>query len=1049
MLNLALKNPIRLFVIMGIIALFGIFLGLKLPISLYPQTSRPVVQMNVNYGGQSAREFIRRFGANIEWQLENIKNSGLTIESVKSRYGQNSVSYTISYDWNTPFSQALKEVQTVAAGAKGMLPRESADSVSVWQWNENGGFLAISFYGKKQSLDELYNQLDPILTPHLKMVADAEEAILWNPESKEIGISLYPDKLALYGLLPSDIFRSIDLSLVSLTGGEIKLGARSAHIQVPTLLNSKDSIENHIIYLAGGRRISLKDIAEVTIGVSEKNSRGFKTDGKDSLILFANPKSGANVKRMSEEILEIVKKNEALFPEGVAYKILVDPSEFIRNSISNLIKDVVLAALLAVLVLFLFIGNFRNVVTAAIEIPLCMIIAFIVMKYTGMNLNLISLGGLALAAGMNVDASVVVMENIFRRQALWSRMNPEKKLEFQDKLMLIFESVKEVAIPILLSITTTLIVFIPLAMTTDLTNAILGDLAKAVIYSHGASAFVALLIVPTIRLKLMKDKKLNPAPLEPLLLKIEAGYLKLISYLVKLKNIKIPVAIIPIALAALLAWVIIPKLPKEIVGTPDTDWIFISVTSPQSTSARMMENTIQEVETRAINLIRNDYNYTFVQQHSDTRGMVMLRLKDKSLMKKAVEMTQKEFINTPETFFYVDAWNPAELPLPNMNHLEIKVSGKNYDEVRNTLSRLNYFVADLGDFERLNKTPFDPKSKIIEFSPYTHLNHQISIPDLLEISTYSSYGKSPGSLNLNGIMTPIRLTLADKRYESLEVLKAYPIKTENKIIPLEALGSFAQIDTPSEIFRQNGIEIATLTSTLDKDKDDNWEELSKKYRSLIETQKSQITEGKDINLEFVQPKKELFQALEQIKTSLLISLFLVSLILWMQFQSIKSVGIILLTLPVGLIGALAALFLMKSTLSLNSALGIILLNGIAVNNAILMVEFFQQLRSKGLAGHEALIETCRTRLRPILITSLTTILGMLPIALGLGDGGKILQPLGIVVVFGLCLSTTLSLIIIPIILSEKSAPEFPDNRKSKLSIVPVPAAEGVEDSAWH
>lgn len=1047
MLKLSLQNPIRLFALITVIALIGIYFGFKLPISLYPQTSRPVVQMNINYGGQSAKEFIRRFGANIEWQLENIKNSGLVIESVKSRYGHNSVSYNVSYDWNTPFAQALKEVQTVAAGAKGMLPRESADSISVWQWNENGGFLAISFYGRKQTLDELYNQLDPLLTPELKKIVDAEEAMLWNPESKEISINLYPDKLAHYGLLPGEVFRSLDFSLVSLTGGEVRLGTKSANIQIPSLLQSQSTIENHLVPLKSGGKVNLKDIADVSIGKSEKSSRSFKTDGKDSLILFANPKSGANVKRMSEEILEIIRKQEKFFPEGVAYKILVDPSEFIRNSISNLIKDVILAAFLAVVVLFLFIGNFRNVVTAAIEIPLCMVIAFIVMKYTGMNLNLISLGGLALAAGMNVDASVVVMENIFSRQEQWARSNPAQPMSLDQKIALIFSSVQEVALPIMLSIGTTLIVFIPLAMTTDLTNAILGDLAKAVIYSHAASAFVALIIVPTIRLKLMRDTSLSAAPLEPFLKKVESTYIATIQKVIKLK--KTPFVVAPFAFAAIMAWVILPRLPKEIVGTPDTDWIFISITSPQSTSARMMENSMQEIEGRATKLLGKNYSYTFVQQHSDTRGMVMLRLRDKSFMKQAVEMAQKEFVNTPETYFYVDAWNPAELPLPSMNHLEVKLAGKNYDEVRNSLSRLNFMVAEKGDYTRLNKTPFDPKATVITFTPYTHLNHQLSLPDLLEITTYSSYGKSPGSLTLNGLMTPIRVGLADKRYESLEALRAYPIKSNNKVIPLEALGTFGQLDLPSEIYRQNGIEQALLTSTLDKEKEGNWETLAGTYKEFIEKNKAAITQGKDVSVEFIQPKKELFEALGQIQVSLAISLLLVAFLLWMQFESFKLVGTILITIPLGLIGAFTALYVMGSTLSLNSALGVILLNGIAVNNAILIVEVYQQLLAKGLSGETALIETCRSRLRPILITSLTTMLGMLPIALGLGDGGKILQPLGIVVVFGLMLSTFLSLVIIPIILFEAKPAALSDVATTENMPNVLAERNKFEDSVWH
>jgi HAE1 family hydrophobic/amphiphilic exporter-1 len=1059
MLERALRHPSRIYVFIGVLAAIGIWCGLKLPISLYPQTSKPVVSLYVGYGGYSSEEFIRKYGAQIEYQLENIKNTGLALESVKSNYSATSVDYTITYDWKVPFANALKEVQAVAASAKGFLPRESGDDMGVSQWNENAGFLAISFYSSRHTLNDLYNLLDPVISPELKKITDAEEAVLWNPESQEVGVHLIPEKMALYGLLPGAVHRSIDTSLSSLTGGEVRLGQDSASFQIPTPLKSGVNLENHIIDLAGKRRVHLKDIADISVGRSDERSNAFKTDGKESLILFASPKSGANVKRMAEDILALVKKQEKLFPDGVQYRVLVDPSEFIRGSVQNLVKDIIFAALLTVLVLFLFIGNLRNVVTVALEIPLSMVLAFIVMYATGMNLNLISLGGLALAAGMNVDASVVVLENIFRHQARWSQQNTGPQ-SASDRFLMILNAVREVAGPIFVSTATTLIVFIPLAMTTDLTNAILGDLAKAVIYSHAVSAFVAVFLVPSIRLTLMKhsgNKPVGVAPLEKQMRWLEKNYIRLVQQVLGRKTIKLAAYTVPVVIAGLLALLIVPKLPKEIVGTPDTDWIFMSVTAPQSSAPRQMENILQEVESKALKTERDYVDYTFVQMQSKNNGSVMLRLKDKADMKGCVERLQKAMSNTPELFFYVDAWNPAELPLPHMNHLEVRVSGKNNEDIRQTISRIKYFVNEQGDYKRLSTKPSAPNSKIHQFIPYEHVwsnleadGNSLNLMDVLQLTVYANRGKSPGSMLIDGKMTPINMKFADHRYQNPDLLAAYPLKIAGKVVPLSALGHFKTVEAPTEIFRQDGREVGILSSTLDKSEEDNWEALSATYRDLLAKNQKELTAGKDVALEFMPAKKELFEALAQVRTSLIISLLLIVLVLWLQFQSLRQVLIILMTIPVGLIGAFVALYAMGSTLSLNSALGVILLNGIAVTNAILLVEVYNHMLSKGVPSREAVLEACRSRLRPILITALTTVLGMLPIAMGWGDGGKILQPLGIVVGYGLLFSTAISLFIVPIALYRTEAPIDQEHPLPELADDHVPPKEKApEELVWQ
>lgn len=439
-----------------------------------------------------------------------------------------------------------------------------------------------------------------------------------------------------------------------------------------------------------------------------------------------------------------------------------------------------------------------------------------------------------------------------------------------------------------------------------------------------------------------------------------------------------------------------------------------------------MENILQEVESKALLSEGDAVSYTFVQMHQKTNGNAMLRLKDKSTMKETVSRLQKLFTNTPDVYFYVDSWNPAELPLPNMNHLEVWLTGKRNEDIRQAISRMKYFVHEKGDYKRLSSTPSAPNSKLHHFVPYQHVwssmqaaGTTLNLMDVLDLTVYANQGKGPGSMLVDGKMTPIMVRFADARFQGPEALAAYPFKLGGKVIPLSALGRFETIEAPTQIFRQDGREKAILSSTLDKDEEQGWEALAEKYSGLIMKNAKQFTLGSDVNIEMIQPKKELFAALKQLKTSLIISLALIFLVLWLQFESIRQVLVIMMTVPLGLIGALLALTAFSSTLSLNSALGVILLNGIAVNNAILLVEVYNQLRLKGVNPHDAIMEACRSRLRPILITSLTTCLGMFPIALGLGDGGKILQPLGITVTFGLLFSTLLSLFVVPIALYRK------------------------------
>lgn len=1016
------QSGLRVYLIFSLLALVGVVAGLNLPISLYPNSSKPSVYVNVGLGGLSPSSFFETYGLDFESRLQSIENSGVDIDKIISNYNNQGVSYEIFFDWGVENDEALSEVEKVVSSLKAGLPQELADSVNVNQWNRSSGFFALSFFSAKRSVDEVYDLTNAIYAPLLSTVKDAENPGIWNPNQKELKIILDQNKLTRYGLLPRHIQTQIIQNMSSYVGGVVKNGNKSLNIKLETNDDPIEKISKTIIR-TGRENLYLSDIATVAYETADNHKKIFKTNGSSSLILFASPKGGGNVKKMSEDIIQLVKDHHHKLPNDIQYRILVDPSEFIRSSINNLFHEVAIAALLAVLILFLFIGDIRNVVTSSIEIPLSMIVAFIFMKWFDVNLNLISLGGLALAAGMNVDASVVVLENILRKLKIASKAGTSTLTRFQ-KLEVIQAAVREVAIPVIVSMLTTLVVFIPIAITSKLTNAVLGDLAKAVIYSHCFSAVVALVLVPTIRYQIIarKDKVVFPkAPLGKLLRRIDSAYDKSLRFFFDRKNLIKAMTVSTFALVAILALVIVPRLPKEIIGKPDSDWIFVWMRATESSHIKEIEQRISKIEDEIMREMKDYFRYTFVQINGKDSGSVMFRVIDKSKSSQALKILQDKLKNTPDTYYHVDQWNPASLPLPQERELKMKVTGPEPTQVLLVTDKLISEIIEQKLYERIWSTPRSELEEIVQINPYLQRWAELAKAgvdlrqsDVVDITRVAKGEKNIGQIVIGDKKSNMIFSFGNSELESLEALRSIPLNVLDKIIPLSALGDIRRTKEKPLIYRENNESLVMVEASLDKSDKRDYKEINKQVAKIVTEQRNAMSQNK-INVQLLDPKVELSDALYQLSVALILSLLLIFGALIMQFGNPVSPLIVMMAIPLGLIGVFISLYVFQSTLSLNSVLGMILLNGIAVNNSILLVEFTNKVFQTGESAYNAVLEGARKRLRPILITSLTTIIGMFPIAIGMGEGGKILQPLGIAVSGGLWVSTILTLVLIPAI----------------------------------
>lgn len=1056
------SSPLRVYIILGALALMGLLAGSKLPISLYPNSNKPTIWSSISYGSMNAEEFVNKYGSKIENSLKAIQTDDLEVVKVTSTYNKSQVNYNIEFQWGSEPKESKREVLNVLTGLSSAWPKEIRDSLNVNYWSKSSGFIAISFFSEKRSLNELFKVLEPALVPQLTAVDDAEGANLWNPGRKEISITLDPDSMASLNLFPRDIEQAIKSGLNGYIGGTIVVGTDRLQVEMPRQLESIEKLKQVLVPTSKGQLIHLSQIAHIDIGEATDSNRVFKTNGSKSLILFANPRTGGNVKRMAEDILKIVKGAMPSLPKDIQYRVLVDPSEFIRASVNNVIHEVIIAAGLAVLVLFLFVGSFKNTITAALEIPLSMILAFIMMNLFDMNLNLISLGGLALAAGMNVDASVVVMENIFRHME-----GLKGPLNFNTRLSLIIRAVKEVRLPIIASTISTLVVFAPLALTKDLTNAILGDLAKAVVFSHAFSMFIALILVPTIRLQIMNlTKDGDQAPVSPIngfLTKLEAFYSKALRGFINFKTTKWLTAGGIIISLVVMSLFIVPKLKKEIIGTPDTDWLILSVNTHGNTLIGQMESQASEHEERLLDKFGKDIKYTFTQIQRPNNATIMARLEDKHEMSRVWKEMEEEFQNQPGLYFWVGPWNPAELPLPDPPHMRLVVRGGKVEDRMLMAKDLMETIREKDAFPRAWTNPNVHKEENIVLAPHIERWQALQkdgarfLPfDLTDLSRVATDGRVMEYINIDGGNLPIKVGYPKGTLSTKEDLEAMPIGVGDKIIPLRSIVDVKLTESKPRTYREDGRDLVIINAKRNKGEDTKIDESIAKAKKITEEYRKKDLSKLGLTSKpmfyFEDAQKDLNDALKQLSTALTLSLLLIFLTLLLQFGDIGHCMIIMVAIPLGIFGGSLSLWLFDSTLSLNSVLGIILLNGIAVNNSIILVDFILGLVREGFTPKEAAILAAKKRLRPILITSLTTILGMLPIALGLGEGGKILQPLGLSVAGGLWFSMLFTLFIVPMLevlyLKNKKIEEddllIPDDEPITLPSTPDKANEGVQ-----
>ncbi len=1005
--EVSLKKPVATFLITLTIVVLGLFSIPKIPVSFWPEFVAPVIVVLVPYPGVGPEEIEEQIAKPLEEELSTLDD----LDELETVCQNGVCRIMVRFEWGVDFDQAKLDVQEKTNKARSNFPREALEPKVLQVQDFILPGIQLGFYSEKRSLDEVRDFVDKKIKNQVLRLPDVATATLFGGYERDVEIRVDPQKLEYYQLALPQVAAAVARENLDITTGKIKSDFNEQIVKLVGKFTDLQQIRKLIVAYRSGVPVYLQDIADVSFTRKERLVVS-KLNGKEIVGLSIREKSGGNTVAMVKQVRQLMEDLKPIFPDDIHVMVIEDQSIFINNSIRNVVRNALIGSGLAAIIIFLFLGSLRNTLIIAISIPLSIIATFLLMNWFGLSINIISLGGLALGVGMIVDSSVVVLENIFRHL---------QKREDKSRFQTVVEATKEVGMAITASTLTSIVVFLPLAFLVGLAAVLLGELALTVVFALTLAIIVALTVVPLLSFRMMTVEQ-KKSGLRKLSLWWQNGIEQLTHAYRKSIAFSLRHRLLTLVLATLLLFVsifvILPRLDVELLPVINQGQFEVQMELPVGTRLEKTLQITDAVEAHLLQMPEVEKTFSVVGRSmrigeiksNDSRITVDVKPEFTKRIDEVMAETRKFCQNFPALKVKVKQIDAtAGMQTQPIN---VRINGENLEVLK-----------VLGDsaLARIRRIPgvVNISTSLQEGLP----EYRLIIDRLKAADLGVSYNEVVSALRSAVLGSPIsRFSAFGEEYDIVLKLKESALKDINTVlqlplvtrdghtIPLNRLVKVVPDRGPGEIkhFDQQRV-VQILADIQGRSRRAVTSEVHKALDAM------QLPSGYFIT--YGGMSRGIKDSFTSLGNALLIAIFLVYVVMGSQFNSFIHPFTIALSIPLAIIGVLLGLFIFNASISTNAFLGSIMLVGIVVNNGILLLDYIGQLRARGLKRDQAIIEGGATRLRPILITSLTTVFGMLPIALGLGEGGEALKPLGAVVVGGLSTSTFLTLFIVPVVYS--------------------------------
>lgn len=1001
--ELSLRRPVLATVMNIFIILFGLIGYYFLGVREYPAIDPPVITVSTSYVGANADVIESQITEPLEKAINGIP--GIRTISSTSAVGRSNI--TVEFDLNSDLETAANDVRDKVSQALRNLPQDIDAPPVVTKADANSDFIIIlAVQSPSKGLMELSDYAENVLQNKFQTIPEVSAVNIFGQKRPAMRLWIDPDKMYSYHIAFNDISNALINENIEMPSGKIYGNNTELTIRTIGRLSTEKDFRDLIIREDANGIVRLSDVAKVELG-PEEYERCWRMNGVNGVGVTIVPQPGANYIDISNEFnkrLEEIKKSDQ--GSDIIFTSLIDKTNNVRKSLNEVADTLLIAILLVIAVIYLFFRSWRMAVRPLIDIPVSLISTFFIMYIAGFSINILTLLAIVLATGLVVDDGIVVTENIYRKF--------EKGMPIRRAAL---EGSKEIIFAVLSTSVTLAIVFLPVIFLQGFVGSLFREFGIVIAAAVLVSAFVSLTITPVLNV-LLTGKKVRHSwfynKTEPFFIGFENGYKNLLQRLINKRWISWGIVLGCLAIIFFIG----RNLQSEIAPLEDKGEMRLQITGPEGASYPYMVNSVAELENYLVDSLPElDFIFFSVPGFSGTGlnsamgriGLVPVSERNRSQSEIAMDLTQKVSRFNNIRIFPVEEQTisvgmnsrgslPVQFVIQNMNFEKLKeIIPKFLDAARNDKTFQNVDVN-----LKFNKPEAD-----IYIDRIKAKELGLTTSDIAEVLQSAFSGRRSDYFIMNGkqyqVITQVELS---DRQKPDDILKLYVRNNKGVNISLASILKIVPYSTPPALFHYNRYKAATFSASLAEGKTigDGVEVMQKIADDLTDDSYQTSLTG---------ASRDYSESSSNTAFAFILALILIYLILAAQFESFKDPFIIMLTVPLAIAGAVLCLWMFGHTINIFSEIGLIMLIGLVTKNGILIVEFANQKRKLGIPKREAVIEAATQRLRPILMTSLATSLGALPIALSLGNAATSRIPLGIVVIGGILFSLILTLFVIP------------------------------------
>ncbi|MBP7652009.1 efflux RND transporter permease subunit [Candidatus Dependentiae bacterium] len=999
--NVSVSRPVTITMVMAALMIGGIIAFINLPVDLLPNISQPALRIYTKYEGGSPKEIEEEITKRLEDEFTSVKQL-ISLTSV-SRPEESEI--TLIFDWSKKIDIAIMETQEKIDLAVNDLP-ENADKPLIEKFDPNSRPVLIFNCISGLSQKDFAFLLNYKIKPELERCAGVARVKVIGAMEPEINIQVEPEKIFARKISIEEIKNKLESENLNYQGGKLKLGKYDIMVRTIGEFKNASELRNLIIRNSNGNVVYLRDVAAVNEKFKPVNEF-INLNGAPTVTLEIYKESSGNTIKTTQTVLSKINQlSEKFKQDKIEFSAIYNQSYFIDQSIKMVKENAITGALLAIIVIYLFLRSFSSTLIITSCMPISIIAAFILFYFTGLSINLFSLAGLALATGMVVDNAVVILENTYRHIS-----------EGRNKNIAAITATTEVGPAVISSTATTLAVFIPIIFIKGQAGIIFRDLSLVITYTMLFSIFVSFTFIPMLssRFLSLPDKTKKPNFIIKFLDKIEFKLYDFYKVLINFVTGTVIRRILTLTAGIFLFFLTVYLIPeKEFFPKSNQDTLELKLYFDKNISLEYTKSLYSDIEKKIVGIngvktVNTNINQGFTK--------VFVILNDNKSSEKIIEKINDILKKSKLNDFVIEMNSPVEnsLGLTGNGDIMIKIIGPAENELQNISNSIQSELSKIkGVSKHISSLSTGIKEINVEILPEKISELGVSLKETGEELKNILVGVTTTTIRYDERSIDIRIIEKSGNINSInDIYKKYITTKSGNKVKLSDIARIKVLQTNDVIYHDNKVKSADIKLWV---KGVPLGEIINKLSNNLKNgviDRLTIPDGYEIKISGL--SQTLLESFNELWYSLAFAIVFVYMIMAAQFESFIHPVTLLISVPLALLGAFAGLRYLNLSLSITALIGVIILVGVVVNNAIILVDYTNILRKRGMDRIEAIKLAGVTRVRPILITASSTVIGMFPLSLGLGLGAELYQGLAVVNVWGLVLSTILTLLYVPTI----------------------------------